>query len=137
VPVVYSIDVANRVLRTRCVGNVKLQDVIHHFRALDRDAKCPDRLDVFLDLSEADSIPDADQISTLADQLRNRRSRIHFGACAIVADRDALFGMMRMFEALAERSFRLTCTFRSAAEAESWLQAQRSLGAPPSSRLLA
>ena len=48
-------------------------------------------------------------------------------ACAILACRDALFGMMRMFEVLAQDSFRVTRTFRTATEAEAWLVSQQSL----------
>jgi hypothetical protein len=45
---------------------------------------------------------------------------------AILAHRDALFGMMRMFEALAEQYFRVMQTFRVATDAEAWLISQQS-----------
>ena len=103
-----------------------LEDILHHFKALERDPKCPDQLDVFLDLSETESVPDAEQILIVADRLLHGIKRIRFGACAIVAGHDAVFGMMRMFEAMAERAFRVTGTFRNASEAEIWLAANRS-----------
>jgi len=42
-----------------------------------------------------------------------------------VVDRDALFGMARMWGILAEGSFAAVNVFRSTAEAEAWLEAQR------------
>lgn len=132
-PVIYSIDAAQGFIRTRCIGQVKLQDVIHHFKALERDPKCPRHLDVLLDLSENESVPDATQVAAVADLLARVRLRIQFGSCAIVAPRDALFGMMRMFEAMAERSFRISCTFRTLAEAEAWLARNRTSSYPADS----
>ncbi len=87
----------------------------------------PERADVFLDLSEVDSLPETLQISTVVRKLERTRARIRFDACAILVKDDALFGMMRRFEALADELFRVTHTFRIATEAEAWLVAQKSL----------
>ena len=124
--VTYKIDVDKRTVRTKCVGLVTLQEVIGHFRTLEQDAKCPDLLDVLLDLSEVDSLPETPQISTVINEMKRVRGRVRFGACAIVASREALVGMMRVFEALAEECFRVSCTFRAANEAEAWLASQQS-----------
>ena len=125
-PVIYKIDAEKRTVRTKCVGQVKLQEVIDHLSALAKDPECPPLLNVFLDLRETDSLPTASQISVVINQLGRVRSRIHFGACAIVTSRDALFGTMRMFEARAEEFFVATRTFRTAAEAEEWLATHQS-----------
>jgi hypothetical protein len=105
---------------------VTLQEVIDHFRTLEQDPDCPDRLDVFLDLSEVDSLPETRQISTVIREVKRIRGKVRFGACAILARRAALIGMMRMFEAMAEECFRVTCTFRVENEAEAWLCSQQS-----------
>lgn len=131
-PVIYSIDVPLNLIRTRCVGSVKLQDVLHHFKALERDPKIPKYLDVLLDLTENETLPDAGQVAAVADAVAAMRLRIQFGACAVVAPTDALFGMMRMFEAMAEGSFRITRTFRSIAEAETWLATHQPVAKPAS-----
>ena len=65
-------------------------------------------------------------LPTVVNELKRIRGKIRFNACAILACRDALFGMMRMFEVLAEDSFRVTRTFRTATEAETWLVSQQS-----------
>jgi len=49
---------------------------------------------------------------------------MRFDACAIVASRNVLFGMMRMFQVLAQNSFTTTQVFRTAEDAEAWLAAQ-------------
>ncbi len=121
-PVTYTID--GGTIRTRCYGDLTLEEVIQHFHALESDPNCPRRLHVLLDVSEIQSTPSADQIFRVADEVRNVERRVKFDACAIVAGNDAMFGMMRMFEAMAQKSFRVTNTFRTALEAEAWLHSQ-------------
>jgi len=82
-------------------------------------------------LSEADSIPETWQLATVVDELKRVRDRVRFGACAILAGRDALFGMMRMFEVMGEEFFGVTHTFRVPAEAEAWLLAQSKTNPTP------
>ena len=125
-PVTYEIDLDKRTVRTKCAGLVTLQDVIDHFRTLEQDPDCPDLLDVFMDLTEIDSLPETHQISTVIKQMKRVRGQVRFGACAILASRDAVFGMMRVFEVMAEECFRVTRTFRVRSEAEAWLAWQQS-----------
>jgi hypothetical protein len=102
--------------------------VIHHFRTLKDDPACSGRLDVLLDVSDADSLPAATQLGAVATELAVVRAKVQFGSCAVVATRDAMFGMMRMFEVLAARYFEAIHVFRSSAEAEAWLLARREAG---------
>jgi hypothetical protein len=126
VPITYQIDAERRMVRTKCAGHVTLPEVIQHFRTLVKDPQCPDRADVFLDLSDVSSLPATPQISSVVSEVRRMRGKVRFDACAILATRDALFGMMRMFEAMAQDYFRVTRTFRIASEAEAWLALQQS-----------
>lgn len=123
-PVTYKIDADKRTIRTKCFGLVTLDEVIDHFRTLKQDPECPDLIDVLLDCSEIDSLPETRDLSTVVSEMKRVRARVRFDACAIVASRDALVGMIRVFEALAEDSFRATRTFRNANEAEAWLISQ-------------
>jgi hypothetical protein len=125
-PVTYVIDQQEKLIRTRCIGNVVVGEVINHFRTLERDPECPDRLDVFLDLSETTSLPFTAEINAVAQEINRVRKKVRFGACAVLATADALFGMMRMFAVLAGSYFSDIQVFRSAPEAEAWLAAQRS-----------
>jgi hypothetical protein len=126
VPITYQIDTDKRTIRTKAIGNLTLQEVLDHFRTLEQDPQLSEHTDVFLDLSEVDSLPETTQISTAAGELKRIHRKVQFNVCAILACRPALFGMMRMFEMLAEDSFRVTRTFRVATEAEAWLVAQQS-----------
>ena len=114
----------NGIIRTRCIGPVTIEEVVGHFRALERDPDCPDRLDVLLDLSKQTSIPEKANLQRITEEIRRIRGRVHFGTCAIVACTDALFGMLRMFEVFAEEYFRESRIFRTASEAEAWLASQ-------------
>ena len=127
-PITYRIDANERLIHTKCVGVVKLDEVIHHFRELERDPVCPDHLDVFLDLCELSSLPESGELRTMINAISLIRDKVEFGVCAIVASRDALFDMMKAFEEFAQQYFREMRVFRIAAEAEKWLTLQRLAG---------
>jgi len=78
-------------------------------------------LNVLLDLLEMTSVPRTEQIRGVLQDLQNVQRRVRFEHCAIVADNDAIFGMMRMFEVFAKDYFVSTRVFREVAEAKAWL----------------
>jgi hypothetical protein len=73
--VTYVIDPNEKLIRTKCVGNVTLPEVIGHFRELERDPNCPQRLDVFLDLSETHSLPLTREIAAVAAEIARIKKR--------------------------------------------------------------
>jgi hypothetical protein len=120
--VTYQIDQAKCRIHTRCVGAVTLDEVQQHFADLVRDPECPEHLDVLLDLSEITSLPTSSQLSAVTTEIARVRPRVQFDGCAIIASRDAVFGMARMFEVFAERYFRATRVFRAVDEGTRWLE---------------
>ncbi len=119
-PITYRIEAERGWIVTECTGGVTLPQVVAHFDALERDPDCPPRLDVLLDLSGMTSLPDSPQIRAAAERV-GLVPNIVFGRCAIVATREALFGMARMFEVFARGHFAAVHTFRQRREAEEWL----------------
>jgi hypothetical protein len=124
-PVIYQIDTASAIIRTRCIGAVTLEEVLGHFRDLAKDPGCPKRLDVLLDLSEQTSLPESEEIRIVAYEVSRVRERVEFGTCAVVVCSDALYGMLRMFQVFTEALFGETWVFRSLVEAETWLAERR------------
>jgi hypothetical protein len=124
-PVTYIIDTARKVIRTTCSGDVTLAEVVDHFGKLQDDPVCAGHLDVMLDVREADLLPESNQLRIVNSNLAAIREKAEFGMCAIVVNRDAMFGMMRIFSVFAERSFRAIRVFRGTAEAEAWLTTQQ------------
>jgi hypothetical protein len=124
-PVTYQIDRSQGIIRTQCVGDVTLEEVLDHFQVLERDPNCPPRLDVLLDLSESTSVPASGQIMVVSNAIAELRSSVRFDVCAVVAATDVLFGMARVFEALANDHFLRVRVFRTFPEAEEWLDANR------------
>jgi hypothetical protein len=120
-PVTYQIDKTNRIIRTKCLGPVTIEEVIDHFHALENDPGCPDRVNVLLDLSEETSIPTKENLTDVATEINRIRGRVQFGSCAVVACTDALYGMLRMFEVFTDQYFRELSVFRTKREAEAWL----------------
>ena len=124
-PVTYLIDGAAGIIRTRCAGIVTFEEVAGHFRELAEDPGCPERLDVLLDLTAIESLPDPSQLRSVGVEIDRVRERVQFGSCAIVAGSDAMFGMMRMFEVFAANRFGAIRVSRALDEAESWLASRR------------
>lgn len=124
VSVTYVIDKTRRLIRTSCIGPVTLADIVEHFRKLKDDPDCAGHLDVLLDVHEADLLPDSNQLRLVDSHVAAARENVEFGICAIVADRDAMFGMMRMFGVFTQRNFRAIRVFRELLEAEAWLTSQ-------------
>lgn len=129
VPVSYQIDRELALIRTSCRGDVGFAEVVGHFRELESDASLPARLDVLLDLTEMQSVPETDQLQSVAREVAHLQEKLACGACAIVAKSDLLFGMSRVFHAFAEVHFARACVFRDLEAAERWLASQRSLDA--------
>lgn len=124
-PVTYKIDKTNRLIRTRCFGEVTVEEVLEHFRLLGLDPDCPDRVDVLLDSSEQTTVPEKENLRQVANAIAKIRGRVQFGTLAIVASSNVLFGMLRMFEVFAEEYFTESCVFHTLGEAEAWLAMRR------------
>jgi hypothetical protein len=124
-PIPYQIDTTQSLIRTKCVGNVSLQEVLGHFDALEKDPDCPPMLDVLLDFSDLETVPETDQLMAVADRMRRASRRVKFGACAIVAKSDVIFGIARMYTVYAEPHFTTARVFRDFLQAEFWLNSVR------------
>ena len=122
-PVTYQIDKPNKIIRTRCTGPVTIEEVLEHFRVLEQDPDCPDRLDVLLDLTEETTLPNPENLREVTIAISRVQATVQFGRCAVVVPNDALFGLFRMFEVYAENYFRESYVFRTTDEAEKWLSA--------------
>ena len=120
-PITYRIDHAQQRIRTRCTGETTLEEVQEHFTTLSQDPACPDELDVLLDLSAMTNVPSSEHIGAVPIELARVAHRVRFRHCAIIASKEALFGMARMFEVFAEQYFVATPVYRTVADGERWL----------------
>jgi hypothetical protein len=84
--VIYSIDPTRQLIRTACVRPLTFAQVIDHFRQLNEDPACSGRLDVLLDVTDVDSLPDSSQLGEVGTAMIAIRKKVRFGSCAIVAD---------------------------------------------------
>ena len=129
-PVTYQIDATRKLIHTTCSRPLTFTEVIDHFRTLKNDPICVGSLDVLLDVSEVDSLPASNQLGAVSVEISGVRAKVRFGALAIIATPDAMFGMMRMFEIPAGPYFRAIRVFRGDAEAQAWLGSQRAAEGP-------
>ena len=124
-PVTYQIDSENAFIETHCKGEVTLDEVLDHFRQLDAEPSLPKRLDVLLDLNGMTSLPERDELLEVTRAVERLKTKVQWGACAIVASRDALFGMIRIFEVFAEKLFSDIRVFRNRKDAKQWITDNR------------
>ena len=128
-PVEYSIESARGLIRTTCSGSVTVKEVVEHFRTLREDPLFTGQLDVLLNVSDANLLPETSDLGRVVAELRAFEGESPFRACAIVASSAPMFGMMRMFEVFARNNFRAIRVFRDAGAAETWLVSEMS--SPP------
>jgi hypothetical protein len=125
VPIIYEIDAATPLIRTRCIGPVTLADVFEHFRVLGADPAVPEQVNVLLDLREMTSEPQSHQIRAAAAEVIDLKGRVQWGVCAVVAASELLYGMSRVFGVFSQEAFRESRVFRELSEAEVWLASHR------------
>jgi hypothetical protein len=127
-PITFSIDMRASLIRTIGEGDVTPAEVDDHFTELSkvwpRGAK---QLDVLLDLSGCTSLPEILQLRAVVSRIQMFGGRKRFGVCAIVATRELLYGLLRVFELLASHRFVAVRVFRNEAAAMVWLRERSSV----------
>ena len=68
-PVTYQIDSTRHVIQTVCSRPLTFEQVIDHFRELSEDPACSGRLDVLLDVTDVDLLPNSSQIGAVGTAL--------------------------------------------------------------------
>ena len=120
--VTFSIDTRASLIRTIGSGNVTLAEIHAHFSQLSQVWPTRRKLDVLLDLSECTALPAIPQLRAVVSRIQMFGGRKRFGVCAIVARRELLYGLMRVFELLADRRFVAVRVFRNQSSAMVWLR---------------
>ena len=104
-PITFSIDPAAGLIRTIGSGHVTLAEVHEHFGELATAWPSGRGLDVLLDLSECTSLPDFPQLRSVVNEVGASGGLNRFDRCAIVAGREFLYGLLRVFEVMADSRF--------------------------------
>jgi hypothetical protein len=125
-PVTYQINREAGFIETCCKGEVTFDEVMGHFEQLEAEPSLPKRLDVLLDLDGTTTLPESDQLLEVARAVDRLKANVQWGACAIIARSDALYGMIRMFEVFVEGMFARTRVFREREDAKRWLAGPQS-----------
>jgi hypothetical protein len=121
-PITFSIDMRASLIRTIGVGDVTPAEVDDHFTELSKVWPRGAKLDVLLDLSGCTSLPEILQLRAVVSRIQMFGGRKRFGVCAIVATRELLYGLLRVFELLASHRFAAVRVFRNESAAMVWLR---------------
>ena len=104
-PITFHIDPQAALIRTKGTGHVTLDEVQEHFRELVKAWPPIPRLQVLLDLTQCTSLPDFEQLRAVVSEIDASGGRNRFDRCAIVAGREFLYGLLRVFEVMADSRF--------------------------------
>jgi SpoIIAA-like len=118
----FSIDPRASLIHTIGSGNVTLAEIDAHFSQLSQVWPARRKLDVLLDLSECTALPEIQQLRAVVSRIQMFGGRKRFGVCAIVARKKLLYGLMRVFELLANQRFVAVRVFRNQPSAMAWLR---------------
>jgi hypothetical protein len=121
-PITFSFDLQASLIRTIGSGNVTPAEVSGHFDQLSKVWPRGKKLDVLLDLSGCTSLPEIPQLRDVVSRIQMFGGRKRFGCCAIVASRELLYGLLRVFELLADQRFDAIRVFRNEPSAMAWLR---------------
>lgn len=127
-PISYRYDSQQNLIRTHCEGFVSLTDVVGHFRELLNDATVGIHANLLLDLRNQTSVPMIDQLAIVTEAMERIALELRFSRCAVLADRERVYGLARMFQAMAGKMFQAIEVFADAAIAESWLASPEEIG---------
>ena len=136
-PITFSIDAKHSFIRTIGFGYVTAAEVDAHFSELSRVWPRGVKLDVLLDLSGCTSLPEIWQLRDVVSRIQMLGGRKRFGVCAIVATRELLYGLLRVFELLANQRFVAVRVFRSVPSAMAWLYEHKGIDRRRTPRLAA
>ena len=119
--ILYNIDSERRLVETRVSGETSLGEIEEYFRRLASDPAYRPDYDTLVDLRETPTLLTPAELRSLSDFVRSHvpltRSRR-----AIVADTDAAFGLVMMYEAFTEDLPRAFRVFRDVNDARAWLE---------------
>jgi hypothetical protein len=126
-PVSYEIDRARGLVRFEFRDPASVAATLERLRELRADPALPARLDLLVDLrGTPPDLPGSAELRAIASEIGRLGGRERFGACALVASSDSVYGVSRMFAVYAEPSFGASVqVFRELGEAEDWLAATR------------
>src|SRR4051812_35474084 len=117
-PASHTIDVQQRLVRSRAWGALSEADLIAHYRAIREDPRFDPTFSQLGDLREVSEF-------LMSSTAIRREAGVHVfdrhARRALVASSDIAFGLSRMYATEAEGATQFVQVFRDMAEAEEWL----------------
>lgn len=126
-PITFTVDPAARIVRVAMDGDLSREAIEQYRSVLEGDPAYSPELPRLIDARRVSGPPATSVIHRLAEASRYGGGG-PFGPRAIVADRDAVYGMFRMLEILSEDGCVRFRVFRTVEAAEAWLG--QALGCP-------
>jgi len=123
-PIDYTIDAAQGLIRTKVTGVVTLDELIENF---DKQFNDPRYIKCTRELADVrDITPEitAEELRRYSDLVHRNVNKLPTLRIAVVVNDDLTYGMARMYSSLIEDAERDVEVFRSVADAEQWLETE-------------
>ena len=120
-PITYEVDEANKIIRSRMHGHVTTDEFLATANEAIKDQRISSGYSHLIDMDMIQTIDiPSDIVSSTARETTDKGFLQH-GKTAIVAGRDYIFALGRMYQAYASVTGRTIEVFRRREEAEEWL----------------
>ena len=127
-PIRYEIDHARRLILVRVTGNLETHHVVAYIRTLIADPDYRPDYSELVDLRAVDRYDvDPAGIDAIVAEDREQAENLRLRRCALVSEKDFVFGMLRMYQALSDDGQTEVAVFRDIADAVVWLGADAAL----------
>ena len=131
-PIDYAVDGDRDLMICIASGAVTNQSVVSWMRRLIEDPAYRTGMNAVVDARPIeDLVVNADAIDDIVDLATKMEHRFAGSRWAVIADRDGLFGLSRMYELRREAQTYDVRAFREAAEAYAWLGLPEDYDPPP------
>ena len=121
-PMTYTIDAAQRLVRAVGTGVLTDEDVMAHRQAMSNDPQFTSQMRELSDIRQVTAFqvtPAGVRIMVASDVKMTANGGMH--KLAIIAEENVAYGMSRMYQTLGEPNIRVVGVFRSYEEAAEWL----------------
>lgn len=120
----YEIDKDNNLIKISCKGLFRVEDICKGAEQLYADPSFDKGMNSLVDLTEAWIDPDFEKIKVLVEFIESKERMRGECRIAVLVSSDLMYGIIRMFGALAEKTSSSIRPFRELDKADKWISGE-------------
>ena len=120
-PITFTVNVAENLIRTVAVGPIELEDIEQYVQQQMTHPDIRPGMHELVDMRAATLDLSYEKMKRLVGRIEPFNDKVGDARCALVSDNDVSFGFARMYEMMAEQTGVETRAFREIGPALEWL----------------